>query len=62
MKITDPGKWPFVGLGHSHDVKCGMWCLALGHPLGYRPGRPPVVRVGRVLASSKAWFRPIARW
>ena len=27
-----------------------MWCLALGHPLGYRPGRPPVVRVGRVLA------------
>ena len=50
MKITDPGTRPFVALGHSRDVKRGMWCLALGHPLGYRPGRPPVVRVGRVLA------------
>ena len=53
MKITDAGKWPFVALGHSRDVKQGMWCLALGHPLGYRPGRPPVVRVGRVLRTGE---------
>ena len=23
--------------------------MAIGHPLGYRPGRPPVVRIGRML-------------
>ena len=49
MKITDPGKWPFVALGQSDSIKPGMWCVAIGHPLGYQPGRPPVVRVGRVL-------------
>ena len=49
MKITDAGKYPFVELGTSADLKSGTWCVALGHPLGYQPGRPPVVRVGRVL-------------
>ena len=49
MKITDPGKRPFVALGHSDSIKPGMWCVAIGHPLGYQAGRPPVVRVGRVL-------------
>ena len=49
MKITDAGKYPFVELGSSADLKSGTWCVALGHPLGYQPGRPPVVRVGRVL-------------
>ena len=49
MKITDPGKRPFVVLGHSDSIKSGMWCVAIGHPLGYQAGRPPVVRVGRIL-------------
>ncbi len=49
MKITDPGKYPFVELGTSAELKPGTWCVALGHPLGYQAGRPPVVRVGRVL-------------
>jgi serine protease Do len=54
MKITDAGKYPFVELGTSADLKSGTWCVALGHPLGYQPGRPPVVRVGRVLRIREA--------
>ena len=49
MKIIDPGKWPFVEKGRSDSLKLGSWCVAIGHPLGYQKGRPPVVRVGRVL-------------
>ncbi len=49
MQITDDGKWPFVEPGRSADLKLGAWCVALGHPLGYRAGRPPVIRAGRVL-------------
>ena len=49
MKITDKGEWPFVERGRSTDVKLGSWCVTLGHPLGIKAGRPPVVRIGRVL-------------
>lgn len=49
VKITEPGKWPFVERGRSADLKPGEWCVALGHPLGYRKERPPVVRVGRIV-------------
>jgi serine protease Do len=48
IKITDPGPWPFVELGASKDLKLGQWVLAIGHPGGYKTGRSPVVRVGRV--------------
>src|SRR5438067_853762 len=34
----------------SKDVKNGDWCVCVGHPGGYKEGRTPVVRVGRVLA------------
>ncbi|MFZ1936301.1 MAG: trypsin-like peptidase domain-containing protein [Thermoguttaceae bacterium] len=57
MKITEPGKWPFVPLGDSDALKPGMWCLAIGHPLGYSPGRPPVVRVGRILQKSESMIQ-----
>jgi serine protease Do len=36
-------------MGKSTDLKPGQWCLATGHPGGYKPGRTPVVRLGRVL-------------
>lgn len=49
MKITDPGPWPSLEMGTSADLEIGDWCVAVGHPLGYQEGRPPVVRVGRVL-------------
>jgi serine protease Do len=49
LQITDKGNWPFVELGSSRDLKKGQWCVAVGHPGGYQPGRAPVVRVGRIL-------------
>lgn len=49
MKITDKGDWPFVEKGQSASLKLGSWCVAVGHPLGYQTGRPPVVRIGRLL-------------
>jgi S1-C subfamily serine protease len=48
-KITDKGKYPFVEMGKSADLKQGAWVVAVGHPLGYKSGRPPVIRVGRIL-------------
>jgi serine protease Do len=49
IRITTPGKWPYAELGQSGGLKEGTWCLALGHPGGYQAGRPPVVRLGRIL-------------
>ncbi len=49
IRITDKGEWPFVEMGEASRLKTGAWCLALGHPEGYRPGRAPVLRLGRVL-------------
>lgn len=54
IKITDKGKWPFVDLGTSGDLKKGQWCMAIGHPGGMKPGRTAPVRLGRVLAVSPA--------
>jgi serine protease Do len=50
IKITEPGPWPHVNMGRSNEVKVGQWCLGLGHPGGFRPGRTPVVRLGQVLS------------
>jgi serine protease Do len=49
IKITTAGKWPWVDMGSSGDLRKGQWCIAIGHPGGYEKGRSPVVRVGRVL-------------
>jgi serine protease Do len=46
--LTERVEFTHVELAKSADVKKGQWCLALGHPNGYKPGRPPVVRLGRV--------------
>jgi serine protease Do len=54
IKITDEGPWPFVPLGRSADLHAGLWCLAVGHPGGYKTGRPPVVRLGRILDAGKS--------
>jgi serine protease Do len=52
VKITEPGDWPHVEMGHSGDLTPGQFCLAMGHPNGYRRDRPPVLRLGRVIESS----------
>jgi serine protease Do len=57
VKITDKGKYPFVGLGESGKLQTGQWCMTLGHPGGFRPGRSPVLRLGRILASNKNLIR-----
>ncbi len=49
IRITDEGEWPFVELGDASKLKEGAWCLALGHPEGFRKGRTPVLRLGRFL-------------
>jgi serine protease Do len=49
VRIIDKGPWPFVEMGKSSDLKKGDWCIVTGHPGGFRPGRSPVVRLGRVL-------------
>jgi serine protease Do len=48
-KIIDEGKWPFVEMGKSADMKKGDWCIVTGQPGGFRPGRSPVVRYGRIV-------------
>jgi serine protease Do len=57
VKITDEGTWPYIDLGLSSDLKKGQWCIAVGHPGGVKPGRTPVVRVGRVLDRTKSLIR-----
>lgn len=50
IKISEEGTWPFAPMGSSVNLKLGQWCLATGHPGGYKSGRTPVVRLGRVLS------------
>ncbi len=57
IRITDKGEWPFIEMGDSAKIKKGQWCIALGHPDGYKPGRTPVVRLGRVLYRSGRMIR-----
>jgi serine protease Do len=53
--ITNPTRdsnldpWPHATIGISSDLKKGQWCLATGHPGGWTPDRPAVLRVGRLL-------------
>ena len=52
VKITDKGKYPFVGIGESGKLVKDQWCVTLGHPGGFRPGRTPVLRFGRVIMAN----------
>jgi serine protease Do len=49
MKISEEGKYPFLEMGKSSELKPGQWVIGIGHPGGFRPNRTPVVRVGRIL-------------
>ncbi len=57
LKITEEGKWPHVEMGKSAELKKGQWCLTIGHPGGFKPGRTPVVRLGRVLELAEGYVR-----
>ena len=50
VKITEPGKWPFVPLVSPEDPpQLGDWCVATGHPGGFQDERTPPLRLGRVI-------------
>jgi serine protease Do len=61
IKITDPppagGKWPFSPMGHSGKLTAGAWCVAMGHPGGYKAGRTPPLRLGRILETRGNYLR-----
>ncbi len=50
IKITDAGDWPFVEMGKSQTLLPGQLCVAMGHPGGFQRDRPPVPRLGRIIA------------
>ncbi len=56
IKITDKPKdktgWPFCPKGKSATLKQGQWCIAAGHPGGFRSERTPPVRLGRILRNT----------
>jgi serine protease Do len=57
IQISDEGTWPHIAMGRSRGLKKGQWCLALGHPGGYKAGRTVVVRLGRVLENNKGFIQ-----
>jgi serine protease Do len=56
-KGPNNGKWPFVPITKSADVRKGQWVVSLGHPSGPKEGRSPVARLGRVLGTDKHIIR-----
>ncbi|MHB1424485.1 MAG: S1C family serine protease [Gemmataceae bacterium] len=57
IRITEKGDWPCVEMGDASKLKEGAWCIALGHPEGFRRGRSPVLRLGRVLTRTDKLIR-----
>jgi serine protease Do len=49
IKITTAGDWPFVEMGDSAALGKGDWCMVIAHPGGFKSGRTPPVRLGRLL-------------
>ncbi len=50
VKIEEKGKFPFAQVGTLKDLPENALCLATGHPGGYQRGRPPVVRLGKIVS------------
>ena len=61
VKISDPppggGKWPFVEMGLSGQLHKAQWCIALGHPGGFKLGRTAPLRLGRILDTRGTFIR-----
>jgi len=50
LQILEEGPFPFVELDKTNQFKQGQWVVSLGHSGGWKLGRNPPVRTGRVLA------------
>jgi serine protease Do len=50
MLLDEKGDWPAASLGRFGATEAGDLCLALGYPKVHRPGQPPLLRLGRMLA------------
>jgi len=55
LQILDQreGGWPHATLGKSSELKVGQWCIASGHPGGWKAARGAAIRVGRILSISR---------
>lgn len=51
VQITDRGPFPASKISDLQTLRIGDWCVGTGHPGGYQVGRPPVVRLGRIVAN-----------
>lgn len=51
IQITTPGKYPYLKTRRASEMKDGEWVLVTGHAGGIERGRPPALRLGRVLAN-----------
>ena len=49
LKLVEPGPYPFVPVDSDAAIELSDWVLKIGHPGGYKKGRKPVVRLGRVV-------------
>jgi len=56
LQLLEPGPYPYSPIHSAARVRVGDWVLKIGHPLGYRKGRPAPVRLGRVLCRTDEIF------
>lgn len=49
VRITEPGKYPFVALDRDEAARLGDWVFSLGHSGGFDKERGSVVRLGRLV-------------
>ena len=57
VQITERGPYPASKISDQASLKIGDWCLGTGHPGGYQVGRPPVVRLGRLVAIRETFLQ-----
>ena len=57
LRITEPGKLPFVEIDHEATTRLGDWVFSLGHSGGFDKERGSVVRLGRLVRTASATFQ-----
>lgn len=50
-KFAEPGDWPSTKVHFGKLPAAGQTCLAIGYPGTLLPGRPPLLRIGRITPS-----------